>query len=199
VAVAFDSIFIGNHNFDPSVTLDVAAGAVPDPPGSIAAPLYRLHNIWHDLGSQNARHLRLTVLDSNTVNSGFGQLVIKTRTALPASPRYGLVAGQTSADLFMETQRRQAWVFHLAEQEMREYRWRILESQLSPFEDLFREVQGRVVPFVYIPDTALDESLYVRIAEADHRQEELDEPMSEPGFEVSVKIRQESFGELLTG
>lgn len=198
-AKAFDTLAIHNHNFDASVDIDVYAGATPNPATPIATNLtYRERELWADLGSQSERYVRIVITDSNSENTSIGQLVLGSRVELPEADRYGRIPGAVSSDIIHETQAEVTWAYHKLMREIREYLWRILESQLPNFETQFKDVLGRVHPYTWIQDLTESDVMYVRNLATDYRPRELSEPMVDPGYEVMVKVRQESYGATLS-
>lgn len=184
-----DTLAIINHD-GTAATVSIKADNSNPPTTVVASPSHRDGSIWANLGSISARYIRIETSGIQTI----GQLVIGTKVTLPRAHRYGKVPGRRRADIYHETQGGVAYVSHLFTREIREYTWRILESELANFESIDDVVLGRTIPYLWIPDTSETEALYVRNLEADYRPAELSDPMPEAAYDLSWKVIQESFG-----
>lgn len=191
---SFDTIFIGNHNFGSGTTLTLKADNADPPTTVLAAPSYRALSIWRALGTVSARYLRIEHNDAGTPY--VGELIVKTRTALPRAFRYGQVPGRRRADIYQETQAGVSYVYGLFERQARDYTWRVLEAELATFATLDEAVKGRLYPYVLIPDVSAAEVLYVRNVEGDFRPPEL---ANKKAYDLMVRVQEESYGVLLSG
>lgn len=192
-AVDLDSVAILNHNFDSTVTVTITAGNTPNPGSTVGTPSYRARGIWSDVGTQNVRYVRITIVDSNSVQTGIGQIVIQERLELPRAHRYGKTPGRERADIFHETIRLKSYVYALGYRNVRDYVWRVLETELANFDTWDDAVEGRLYPAVFIVDTSGTEVLYVR-KQRDYRPNELTDPMDVSGYDYRIELREESHG-----
>ncbi len=174
-AVPYDTVALLNHNMTSSGSAVVTGGASAAPASVIGASAYRESNIWWDVGSRNERYTRITLADANTRNLYVGELVIGMRVELPRSSRWGRQQGLEEMDIEHETNRGVKWPYKLVSREIREYVFRFPESEFADFKLLHTSLQGQLRPFLWIPNTALTESLYVR-KEPSFRPESSDAP-----------------------
>lgn len=185
-----DTLAIINH--DGSAATVTIKGDNSDPPTTVlASPSHRDDSIWADLGnSVSARYIRI----ETTGIGAIGQIVIGSGVELPRAHRYGKTPGRERADIYHETQGGVAYVSHLFTREIREYQWRILESELTNFAAIDAIVKGRTLPYVWIVDTSATEVLYVRNIDMNYRPREMAEPLSDPLYDLAWSVRQESHG-----
>ncbi len=161
-AVPYDTVAVLNHNLTAAGTAVVTGGAGAAPASVIGASTYRANDIWWNVGSRNERYTRITLADANTRNLYVGELVVGLRTALPRASRWGRQQGLEETDLEHETNRGVKWPYKLVSREIREYVFRFPESEFAAFKLLHQTLQGQLRPFLYIPNVALTEALYVR-------------------------------------
>lgn len=185
-----DTLAIINHDAS-SATVTIKGDNSNPPTTVLATPSHQDGEIWADLGdSVNARYIRIEFSGVLVV----GELIIGTRIVLPRAHRFGKIPGHGRSDINHETIGRVSYVTHLAKQELREYTWRVLLSELTNFETIEEGVKGRTHPYLWIPDTSGTEVIYARNMESDYRPQELADPMAEAAYDLSWKLKAESYG-----
>ena len=196
---AFDSAGICGHNFDSSAVVLIEAYNSNPPTTSVGTPSYRAGSVWSDLGSLNARYIRFTITDSNTVNSKIGQLVVNARTVLPKQRVAGdHVPGIREEDIYMETERGMIYVYQLFNKNHIQASWQITNTELASFRTWHNTVRGRLYPFLYIPNVETAENYYVRMKEAPYMPNETDSLGGwNSYFRHTVVMEEESHGEII--
>jgi len=196
-AVTFDSVFIGNHNFDSSATVEIKVGGTSPPATSIDTPAFREKNIISKFASQAFQFLSVEILDSNEAPTQIGELVVGLRTVLPRGVRFGFTPGIRQEMIQERTNRGKRYALELFRLEQRTYSFRFLESERSSFLSFWEGVNGSLDPFVWIqndiePDPA--DSLFVSIEGPGFAPEELDEPANDPFFDYRLTLIEEGLG-----
>ncbi len=195
--VTFDTIFIGNHNFDPTAVITIKVGAVSPPTTIVAVPAYRVKNIVALLASQSFRYLEVGIADANLALTEIGELVVGVRTVLPRGIRFGFTPGIQQEIIRERTNRGKRYALELFELERRQYSFRFPESERSEFLAFWQSVNGSIDPFVWIEnDSQLDpvEALFVSMETEGFNPSELDEPAGDPVFDWDVTMIEEGLG-----
>lgn len=195
----FDTVFIGNHNFDPSATVTVKAGNTANPSTVIATPAYAEHSIWAPVGSQTAQVLRVEIADSNVDATQFGELWAGTRLDFSRAQRWGSVPGFEETNLVQETNALVVWAWHLDRLQAWELDFRFTQSESAAMDALRAAVMGRRYPFVFVPDAALPMARLVRLLADNYRKQELTDAIQESGataavYDLQLRMRAEAVG-----
>lgn len=193
----FDTIFIGNHNFDPVAVVTIRVGSVSPPTTIIDTPAFRVKNIVSKPTLQTFRFLSIEILDSNSALTQIGELVVGRRTVLPRGIQFGFTPGIQQEVIQERTNRGKRYALELFELERRDYSFRFPESERAQFLAFWQGVQGSIDPFVWIEnDSQADpaESLFVSIETAGFDPREQDEPAPDPVFEWAVTLIEEGLG-----
>jgi len=191
-AVVIDTLAIHNHEAESGATITVKTGDSTAALSAVSTPSWQSGSIWSDLGSVSAQFLRLEI--SGLTSGGIGQLVPGVRTALPRAHRYGKRPGRGRRVINHETERGMRYNYHLFKREVRDYTWRVNESELAAFDLLDRLTQGEIYPLTFIPDVDDPETLYCRKL-GEYRPQELADPTSAPIYDVTLSLSEESRGE----
>lgn len=195
--VVFDTVFIGNHNFDPTAAVTIKVGDVSPPTTVVATPAFREKNIVAALATQSFRFLEVGIADANTGLTQIGELVVGVRSVLPRGIRFGFRPGIQQEVIQERTNRGKRYALELFELERREYSFRFPESERAQFLAFWKSVSGSIDPFVWIEnDSQADpvESLFVSIETAGFDPQEDSEPASDPVFDWSVTLIEEGLG-----
>jgi hypothetical protein len=196
-AVIFDTVFIGNHNFDPTAAVTIKVGDVSPPTLLVASPGFREKNIVAALSTQSFRFLEVGIADANSSLTQIGELVVGVRSVLPRGIRFGFRPGIQQEVIQERTNRGKRYALELFELERREYSFRFPESERAQFLAFWKSVSGSIDPFVWIEnDSQADpiESLFVSIETAGFDPQEDSEPASDPVFDWSVTLIEEGLG-----
>ncbi len=193
----FDTIFIGNHNFNPAATIEIKVGASSPPTTVVANPAFREKNITVLLAQQTFRFLSIAIVDTNDALTQIGELVVGVRTILPRGIRFGFRPGIQQEIVLERTNRGKRYALELFELERREYTFRFPESERAQFLAFWQAARGSDDPFVWIenesqPDPT--EALFVSIETPGFTPRELDEPAPDPVFDWSVVLIEEGLG-----
>lgn len=196
-AATFDSVFLGNHNFDPSVVITVKAGAAFPPTTVVDNPAFFLKNIISKFTSQSVRFLRIEIADANTTLTEIGELVVGVRTILPRGIRFGFTPGIQQEMILERTNRGKRFALELFQLARRSVSFRFTESERSQFLAFWSGVNGSLDPFVWMENEAeIDpaESFFVSIEEPGYFPKELSEPAADGVFDYSITLIEESVG-----
>lgn len=195
--ITFDTIFIGNHNFDPSVTVEIRVGASSPPTTLVDSPAYRAKNMVSKLTPQSFRYLEISVADANSGLTEIGELVVGNRTILPRGIRFGFTPGIQQETIRERTNRGKRWALELFQLERRQYSFRFPESERAQFLAFWTAVNGSLDPFVWIENETQEdpaEALFVSLETEGFDPSELDEPSSDPVFDWDVTMIEEGLG-----
>jgi hypothetical protein len=193
----FDSVFLGNHNFDPSVGITIKVGATFPPTTVVDTPGYREKNILSKLPTQIFQFLRVEIIDSNTELTQIGEMVVGVRTILPRGIRFGFSPSILQEVVRERTNRGKRFALELFELERRSYSFRFPDSERAQFLAFWKGVGGSVDPFVWMEDEEADdpaESLFVSIEEPGYNPKELTDPATDSVFDYSFTVIEESVG-----
>jgi len=195
--VTFDSVFIGNHNFDPTATLTIKVGAASPPTTLVDSPAYRAKNIIALFPTQSFRFLEVGISDSNLSLTEIGELIVGLKTTLPRAIRFGKTPGIRQDTVIERTNRGKRYALELFRLENRTYTIRFLESERQQVLDFWEAIEGSLDPFVWIenedePDPA--ESLFVSLETPGFFPKELTDPAPDAVFDWSFKIIEEGLG-----
>lgn len=195
--VTFDSIFIGNHNFDPTAVVTIKVGAASPPTTLIDTLSYRAKNMISLVASQSFRFLEVAVADANTGLTEIGELVVGLKTTLPRAIRFGKTPGIRQDAVIERTNRGKRYALELFRLENRSYQIRFLESERQQVLDFWEAVNGSLDPFVWIenedePDPA--EALFVSLETPGFLPKELTDPAPDAVFDWNFKIIEEGLG-----
>jgi len=195
--VTFDSVWIGNHNFEPSAVVTIKVGASSPPGTTVGTPAFKEKNIISKLADQNFQFLSVEIADSNTSPTEIGELVVGVRTVLPRGIRFGFQPGIEQEVILERTNRGKRYALELFRLERRLYSFRFLDSERAAFRSFWEGVNGSLDPFVWIendlePDPA--ESLFVSIESPGFDPQELDEPATDSFFDYSLTLIEEGLG-----
>lgn len=155
----FDSIVILGHNMPSLVSSATAAGASPNPGGSLGTFTYRAEDMWLSVASTTARYVRVTVATPGDPTA-FGELVVETRVAFPRACRWGIVPGTMAAGITHRTYGGVTWDYEFYSKRYLRPTFRFPESELAQFELFSTRVARR--PFVWIPDVSAAAVYYVK-------------------------------------
>lgn len=195
--VVFDAVFIGNHNFDPTVALTIKVGAASPPTTLIDSPAYRAKNIISTFTSQTFRFLEVGITDAGSDTTEIGELVVGVRTVLPRSHQFGFVPGIQQAVVLDRTNRGRRYAVELFQLERRAYVIRFLESERSQILNFWNSVNGSLDPFVWMEDNIEDdpaESLYVSLENPGYFPQQLAAGGLDPAFDFQFTVIEESTG-----
>ncbi len=195
--VTFDSVFIGNHNFDPSASLTIKVGAASPPTTLIDTPGYREKNIISLFDSQTFRFLEIEIIDSNVALTEIGELVVGLKTTLPRAIRFGFTPGIRQDMVVERTNRGKRYALELFRLENRSYTIRFLESERQQVLDFWESINGSLDPFVWIEnESEADpaEALFVSLENAGFFPKELPEGAPDAVFDWAFKIIEEGLG-----
>ncbi len=196
-AVTFDGVFIGNHNFDPSVAVTIRVGAASPPTTLVDSPAYRVKNMLAKPASQTFRFLEVSIVDAGASITEIGELVVGVRQALPRGIRFGSTIGIQQELIRERTNRGRRFAIELFQLEKRSYQFRFPESERAQFLAFWQGVNGSLDPFVWAEnDAEVDpaESLYVTIDDQGFFPKELNEPAPDAVFDYSMTLIEESVG-----
>lgn len=196
-AVTFDTVFLGNHNFDPTATFTIKVGASSPPTTLVDSPGYRVKNIVSLLSSQSFRFLEIGIADANLGLTEIGELVVGVRTVLPRGIRFGFTPGIQQQIIKERTNRGKRYALELFELERRQYSFRFPESERSEFLAFWKAVNGSIDPFVWIENESQlppVESLFVSLETEGFDPSELDEPAGDPVFDWDITVIEEGLG-----
>lgn len=195
--VTFDSVFIGNHNFDPAATFLIEVGA-SSPPGTIVdTPGYRVKNVLSKFTSVTFRFLRITIVDAGTDITEIGELVVGLRTILPRGLRFGKVMGIRQESILERTNRGKRYALELFKLENRTYSIRFLESERAQVLAFWEAINGALDPFVWVEDNdEADpaESLFVSLENPGFFPRELTDPAPDAVFDWQFSVIEEGLG-----
>lgn len=191
-STAVDAVAILNHNLAATATVVLKSGATPAPSATLATITWREANMWAALTDPEHRYYRLEIADANSEATEIGELVLGKRIQLPRSRRWGQKPGRQRSDIMLETEHGVKHVYERFQREVRDYAWRVLESELKPFTDLDSQLRGRLNPFVWIPDTSAREAFLARRTASDFRPAELDDHLE--AYDVNWSVEEESRG-----
>lgn len=196
-AVTFDTVFIGNHNFDPASSVNIRVGASSPPVTVVASPGFRAKNIVAKFSSQTFRFLSITIIDGNDARTEIGELVVGVRTILPRGIRFGFQPQIQQEAIIERTNRGKRYALLLHQLERREYSFRFPQSERQQFLDFWNAANGSIDPFVWI-ENELEadpaESLFVSFETQGFNLRELDEPASDPIFDWDFTLIEEGLG-----
>ena len=193
----FDSVFIGNHNFDPTAVITVKVGSSSPPGTTIDTPGFREKNIISRFASQTFQFLSVTIADSNVALSQIGELVVGLRTVLPRGIRFGFRPGIEQEVILERTNRGKRYALELFRLERRTYSFRFLDSERVLFRNFWEGVNGSADPFVWIENDLEDDpadSLFVSIETPGFDPQELDEPATDSFFDYTTTLIEEGLG-----
>ena len=193
----FDSVFIGNHNFDPTAAVTIKVGASSPPGTTIDSPAFRLKNIISKFASQTFQFLSVTIADSNVALSQIGELVVGLRTVLPRGIRFGFRPGIEQEVILERTNRGKRYALELFRLERRTYSFRFLDSERALFRSFWEGVNGSADPFVWVENDLEDDpadSLFVSIETPGFDPQELDEPATDSFFDYTTTLIEEGLG-----
>lgn len=196
-AITFDTVFLGNHNFDPAAGVTIRVGASSPPTTVVDTPAFRLKNIVSLLGSQTFRFLEISIIETNTAPTEIGELVVGVRTILPRGIRFGFTPGIQQQIIRERTNRGKRYALELFELERRQYSFRFPESERAQFLAFWEAVNGSLDPFVWIEnESEADpaEALFVSLETEGFNPSELDEPADDPVFDWDVTMIEEGLG-----
>lgn len=197
VPVTFDTVFIGNHNFDPASTFEIKVGASSPPGTTVDTPSFRKKNIVSKLTTQVFRFLSITIVDSNATLTEIGELVVGLRSILPRGIQFGFTPGIQQETIQERTNRGKRYALELFRLERREYSFRFPESERAQFLAFWESVEGSIDPFVWIEnESEADpvEGLFVSIETEGFQPGEESEPAPDPVFEWGVTLIEEGLG-----
>ncbi len=195
--VTFDSVFIGNHNFDPSVVITVKVGASSPPGTTVDTPGFKTKNIISKFDSQTFQFLSVEIVDAGVSITEIGELVVGLRTVLPRGIRFGFQPGIQQEMILERTTRGKRYALELFRLERRTYSFRFLDSERALFRSFWEGVNGSVDPFVWVQnDGEIDpaDSLFVSIENPGFDPQELDEPATDSFFDYSMTLIEEGLG-----
>lgn len=195
--VVFDTVFIGNHNFNPAATIEIKVGGSSPPATLVAVPAFREKNIVALLPTQAFRFLSIAIVDTNQVLTEIGELVVGVRTILPRGIRFGFQPGIQQEVVLQRTNRGKRYALELFELERREYSFRFPESERAQFLAFWKASRGSDDPFVWIENESQAdpaEALFVSIETPGFSPRELDEPSADPLFDWSLVLIEEGLG-----
>lgn len=193
----FDSVFIGNHNFDPASTVTIKVGATSPPGTTIDLPAFKEKNIISKFATQTFQFLSVEVIDLNSAPTQIGELVLGLRTVLPRGIRFGFQPGIEQEMILERTNRGKRYALELFQLERRSYSFRFLDSERALFKSFWEGVNGSVDPFVWIEndlETDPADSLFVSIEAPGFDPQELDEPATDSFFDYSLTLIEEGLG-----
>ncbi len=196
-AITFDTVFLGNHNFDPTAVVTIKVGGVSPPTTLVDTLAHREKNIVSLLPSQSFRFLEIGIADANVALTEIGELVVGIRTILPRGIRFGFTPGIRQDLITERTNRGKRYALELFELERRQYSFRFPESERSQFLAFWKAVNGSLDPFVWIEnESQLDpvEALFVSLETEGFDPSELDEPAGDPVFDWDVTMIEEGLG-----
>lgn len=197
VATTFDSVFLGNHNFDPTVVVTVKVGAAFPPTTVVDTPGFRAKNILSKFTTQSFQFLRVEIADANPAQTEIGELVVGVRTILPRGIRFGFSPSIRQEMVLERTNRGKRFALELFELERRTYTFRFPDSERAQFLAFWSAVNGSLDPFVWMedeeaPDPA--EALFVSLEEPGYNPKELPDPAADSVFDYSFTVIEESTG-----
>jgi len=194
---SFDTVFIGNHNFDLTALVTIKVGASSPPGTTISSPAFKLKNILSKFATQTFQFLSVEVIDSNFQPTQIGELVVGLKTILPRGIRFGFTPGILQEVILERTNRGKRYALELFRLERRTYSFRFLDSERETFRNFWEGVNGSVDPFVWIEnDSEADpaESLFVSIESPGFDPQELDEPAADSFFDYTTTLIEEGLG-----
>lgn len=197
IPTTFDSVFLGNHNFDSGVGITIKTGGVFPPTNVVATPGFREKNILAKLATQVFQFLRIEIVDSNITLTSIGELVVGVRTILPRGIRFGFSPSIRQEVVLERTNRGKRFALELFELERRTYSFRFPNSERAQFLAFWKAVGGSVDPFVWMEDEEADdpaEALFVSIEEPGFNPKELTDPAADSVFDYSFTVIEESVG-----
>lgn len=195
--VTFDTVFIGNHNFDPAATLEIKVGASSPPTTLLDTPAFREKNIVSKFASQNFRFLSIGIVDVNSALTEIGELVVGVRTILPRGIRFGFTPGIQQEVIQERTNRGKRYALELFQLERRSYSIRFLESERAQMLAFWDASRGSIDPFVWLENESEADpadSLFVSFETQGFDPQELDEPAGDPFFDWSFTVIEEGLG-----
>ena len=196
-ALTFDSVFLGNHNFNSGVVVTVKVGASFPPTTVVDTPGFRAKNILSRFSSQTFRFLRVEIVEGNTANTEIGEMVVGVRTVLPRGIRFGFTPAIQQEVILERTNRGKRFALELFQLERRTYSIRFPDSERAQFLAFWNGVNGSLDPFVWIEDDdAVDpaEALFVSFDEPGFRPKELTDPAADSVFDWTFTLIEESVG-----
>ena len=161
----FDFVSLLNHSFSDTVTVTVKAGASADPSSVVMTLTHRdLDMFKYTLYSTSARYVRIAWTDSAGASvHSIGELKIGQVVVLSSQFSVGFVEKLDEGKLRRLTHKGVRDSFDLYSLDAREYEFENLSaSQLAELTELHDAVGGDKYPFVWIPDIAEDEVLFVK-------------------------------------
>lgn len=195
--IAFDTVFIGNHNFDPTAVITIKVGSVSPPTTLVDTPAFRAKNIVSKLAPQSFRFLEVGIADANAGLTEIGELVVGVRTVLPRGIRFGFTPGIRQRIIRERTNRGKRYALELFELERRQYSFRFPQSERAQFQAFWEAVNGSLDPFVWIENESQAdpaEALFVSLETEGFNPSELDEPSADPVFDWDVTMIEEGLG-----
>lgn len=195
--VTFDTVFIGNHNFDPTVTVAIKVGAASPPTTVVDTPAYRAKNIVSKLASQSFRFLSVEIADGNVALTEIGELIVGVRTILPRGIRFGFTPGIQQESIQERTNRGKRYALELFQLERRSYSIRFLQSERAQLLAFWDASRGSIDPFVWLENESEADpadSLFVSFETQGFDPQELDEPAGDPFFDWSFTVIEEGLG-----
>ena len=195
--VTFDTVFIGNHNFDPAASLEIKVGASSPPTTLIDTPAFKEKNIVSKFASQNFRFLSIGIVDANSALTEIGELVVGVRTILPRGIRFGFTPGIQQEVIQERTNRGKRYALELFQLERRSYSIRFLESERAQLLAFWNASRGSIDPFVWLENESEADpadSLFVSFETQGFDPQELDETAGDPFFDWSFAVIEEGLG-----
>ncbi|MEE8262761.1 MAG: hypothetical protein V3R83_09895 [Gammaproteobacteria bacterium] len=199
-AKSFDRLFIGNHNFDPSVTLTVKAGGLSPPTTVIDTPSFKVESILSKFTEQSARFLRLEITDAQPGGgvTEIGELVAGLRVKFPRGIRFGSQIHIQQESIRKRTNRGKRYALELFRLPRRAYTFRFPQSERQAFLDWWEAVRGNLDPFVWIEDDDGDEALFVSLDADGFLPDELPDQALAPYLDYQVTLVGEGTGAAIT-
>ncbi len=195
--VTFDTVFIGNHNFDPTVGVTIKVGATSPPTTLVDSPAYRAKNIVSKMASQSFRFLEIGIADANVGLTEIGEVIVGVRTILPRGIQFGFTPGIQQETIQERTNRGKRYALELFQLERRSYSIRFLESERAQILAFWDASRGSIDPFVWLENESEadpSDSLFVSFETQGFDPEELDEPANDPFFDWSFTLIEEGLG-----
>lgn len=196
-AVTFDTVFIGNHNFDPTVGVTIRVGAVSPPTTVVDTPAFRAKNIVSKMATQSFRFLSIEIADANVGLTEIGELIVGVRTILPRGIRFGFTPGIQQEVIQERTNRGKRYALELFQLERRSYSIRFLQSERAQLLAFWDASRGSIDPFVWLENESEadpSDSLFVSFETQGFDPQELDEPAGDPFFDWSFTVIEEGLG-----
>lgn len=195
--VTFDSVFIGNHNFDPAAAFTIKVGAASPPTTLVDSPAYREKNIIAKFDSQTIRFLEIGITDVGANITEIGELVVGLATVLPRGIRFGKTPGIRQEVILERTNRGKRYALELFELERRIYTIRFLESERAAVLAFWKGINGSLDPFVWVEDNNQAdpaEALFVSLENPGFFPKELTDPAPDAVFDWQFTIIEEGLG-----